>query len=133
MSSDALTDIRGFLVSSTTVTALVPKKDITIGFRKTIDNFPCIIINQISGIDKGYLGYGSSPAGSRNREETYIFSLDIYSRTNRKQTYSIADAIVPLMIVSGSCKKLNDIDMYDDTMSVYRKLQTYTFTKFHLD
>jgi hypothetical protein len=131
MSSDALTDIRGFLVSSTAVTALVPKKDITVGFKKTIDNFPCIIVNQISGIDKGYLGYGL--AGNRTREETFIFSIDIYSRTNRKQTYSIADAIVPLMIVSGSCKKLNDIDLYDDTMSVYRKLQTYTYTKFHSD
>ena len=129
MSSDALTDIRGFLVSSTAVTALVPKKDITIGWRKTIDNFPCIIVNQISGMDKGYLGYGL--AGSRTREETFVFSVDIFSRTNRKQTYSIADAIVPLLIVSGSCRKLNDIDMYDNNLSVYRKLQTYTYTKFH--
>lgn len=133
MSSDALTDIRGFLVSSTAVTALVQKKDIVVGWRKTLDNFPCVIINQIAGNDVGYLGYGASPVGSRNREETYIFSLDIYSRTNRKQTYSIADAIVPLLIVSGSCRKLSDMDMYDDTLNVYRKLQTYTFTKFHID
>ena len=133
MSSDALMDIRGYLVSSTVVTSLVQRKDITVGWRKTLDNFPCIIINQISGIDKGYLGYAASPAGSRNREETYVFTLDIYSRTNRKQTYSIADAIVPLLIVSGSCKKIGDMDMYDDVLSVYRKLQTYTFTKFHED
>jgi len=131
MSSDALTNIRGFLVSSTAVTSFVPKKDITVGRRKTIDNFPCIIINQISGVDKGYLGYGL--AGNRTRKETFVFSVDIFSRTNRKQTYSIADAIVPLLIVSGSCRKLSDIDMYDDTLSVYRKVQTYTYTLFHQD
>ena len=131
MSSDALTNIRGFLVSSTSVTSLVPKKDITVGWRKTIDNFPCIVINQVSGIDKGYLGYGL--AGNRTRQETFVFSLDIYSRTNRKQTYSIADAIVPLMIASGSCKKVGDIDIYDDALSVYRKSQTYTYTLIHND
>ena len=131
MASDALTNIRGFLVSSTAVTSFVPKKDITVGRRKTIDNFPCIIINQISGVDKGYLGYGL--AGNRTRKETFVFSVDIFSRTNRKQTYSIADAIVPLLIVSGSCRKLSDIDMYDDTLSVYRKVQTYTYTLFHQD
>ena len=133
MSSDALTDIRGYLVSSGSVTSLVPKKDITIGWRKTIDNFPCIIIDQISGTETGYLGYRTSVAGSRVREETYLFSLNIYSRTNRKQTYSIADAIAPLLIASGACKKINDMDLYDDERSVYRKLQTYTFTKFFDD
>jgi len=131
MSSDALTDIRGFLVSSTAVTSLVPKKDISVGWRKTIDNFPCVILNQISGTDTGYLGYGL--AGSRTRREEFIFSIDIFSRTNRKQTYSIADAIVPLMIVSGSCRKLSDIDMYDDVLNVYRKVQTYNYTLFHLN
>jgi len=129
MSSDAITDIRGYLASSTSVTALVPKKDITVGWKKTIDNFPCVIVNQVSGIDKGYLGYGL--AGNRTRQETFVFTVDIYSRTSRKQTYSIADAIVPLLIVSGSCKKINDIDMYDDVLSSYRKLQTYTYTRFH--
>ena len=131
MSSDALMDIRGFLVSSIAVTSIVPKKDISVGWRKNIDNFPCVILNQISGIDYGYLGYGL--AGNRTRKETFVFSLDIYSRTSRKQTYSIADAIVPLLIVSGSCKKINDIDIYEDNISAYRKLQTYTYTKFHFD
>jgi len=133
MSSDAMMDIRSYLVSSSTVTSLVPKKDITVGWRKTIDNFPCVIINQVSGTDKGYLGYRTSPAGNRIREEVFLFSIDIYSRTSRKQTYSIADAIVPLMIVSGACKKLSDSDLYDDNLSVYRKLQTYTYTRFHQD
>jgi hypothetical protein len=133
MSSDALTDIRGFLVSSSSVTSIVPKKDISVGWRKTIDNFPCIILNQIGGMDKGYLGYCTTPTGTRNREELYIFTVDIYSRTNRKQTYTIADSVVPLLIASGSCTKVNDIDLYDDNLSVYRKLQTYKYTKFHQD
>lgn len=133
MSSDALIDIRSYIVSSSSVTSLVPKKDITVGWRKTMDNFPCVIINQISGMDKGYLGYRTSPAGSRIREETFVFSIDIYSRTSRKQTYSIADAIVPLLIASGSCKKMNDIDMYEEAFNAYRKLQTYTYTRFSED
>lgn len=131
MSTDAMTNIRNYLVGSSAVTSLVPAKDITTGWKKTLDVFPCIIISQISGIDKGYLGYGL--AGHRTREEKFVFSLNIFSRNSRKQTYDIADVLVPLLIVSGSCKKTNDIDMYEDALSVYRKMQVYEYTLIHSD
>ena len=130
MSSLALTTIRGYILSSS-VTTIVPKKDVTIGYRKTIDNFPCIIITQRAGMDTGFLGYGQ--AGQRTRKEECLFSLDIYSRTSRKQTYDIADILVPVLIASGSCKKVGDIDMYDDSLSVYHKAQTYKYILFHSD
>lgn len=131
MSSVALTNIRGYLASSAAITNIVPKKDISIGHRKTIDNFPCIIINQRGGTDKGFLGYGL--AGSRLRKETILFSLDIYSRTSRKQTYTLSDLIVPIMIASGSCEKLSDNDNYDDELSVYRKTHLFSYTIIHND
>ena len=131
MSSDAMVNIRGYLISSSNVTSKVPAKNIIVGWRKTLSEFPCIVINQISGTDTGFLGYGSPT--NRTRREQCMFSIDIFSRTSREQTYSVADSIVPLLIVSGSCKKVNDVDMYDDSLSVYRKLQTYSYTLFHSD
>ena len=37
MSIDAMTNIRNYLVGSSAVTSLVPAKDITTGWKKTLD------------------------------------------------------------------------------------------------
>jgi len=133
MSSEAFRDIRGYICSTSTITDLVSKSDIKIGWPKVLDSFPCILMTQTGGVDVGYLGYKVAPAGSKFRREETTFQLDIFSTTSRKETYAIADALVPIMIASGGCRKISDVDSYDDEKNVYRKLQSYSFLTFHDD
>jgi len=132
MSLDALLTVRNKLISSSDLTALVPASQIKVGWQKTIDSFPCIIINQAAGNDVGYLGYAASPSGNKVRREQVTVQIDIYSRKSRQNVFEIADEIVPLMISLGSSKD-SDVDDFNDDLSVYRKIQTYTFFKFHDD
>jgi len=133
MSTEAFRDIRGYLCSTSTITDLVDKTDIKIGWPKELDSFPCILITQTGGMDYGYLGYKTAAAGSKFRREETTLQLDIFSTTSRKETYAISDAIVPIMIASGGCRKISDSDTYDSEKNVYRKLQSYSFLMFHDD
>jgi hypothetical protein len=125
MSLDTIKQIRGYMVSSSAITAIVGSNDIKVGWLRTKDQFPCITINQVGGSDVGYLGYNTSAAGSQMREETTMYQIDIYSKDSRLQTLQIADLIVPRMI-SGGCRKDSDVEDYNDEFGIYRKIQTYT-------
>jgi hypothetical protein len=118
--------IRGYLYSSSAVTSKVPKGNILFAWPKTPDKLPCIIINQVAGSDIGFLGYKTSAAGSRNRRSTETYQIDTLSATSRKDTMDVGDAITPLLMVSGNYRKDADIDTYDDGLSAYRKIQTFT-------
>jgi len=132
MSLDTTRLIRGYLVSTSAITILVPSSDIKVGWVRTADQFPCITINQAGGMDVGYLGYNTSSAGSHLREETSRIQLDIYSKNSRLETFQIADEIVPVMI-SGGCRKESDIDDYNDESGLYRKIQIYSIIKHYDD
>jgi len=132
MSLDTTRLLRGYLVSSSTITNLVSTSNIKIGWTRTIDEFPCITITQIGGSDFGYLGYNSSSAGSQLRQELSSIQLDIFSKNSRLETIQIADAIVPVMI-SGGCRKITDIEDYNDELGLYRKIQTYSIIKHYDD
>ena len=132
MSLGATKQIRGYMVSSSAVTAIVSAGDINVGWIRKGDNFPCITINQVSGTDVGYLGYNTSIAGSKMRKETPSFQIDIFSKESRLQTLQIADLLAPLMI-SGGCRQDSDVDDYLDEFGLYRKIQTYTFIKHFED
>lgn len=133
MSLETANQIRGYLNSSTAVTSIIPKGNILYGWPKIVDKFPCIIINQIAGSDYGYLGYKSATVGTRIRRETVTFQVDILSKTSRRELYNVADAVVPLFMVSGNYRKDSEIDTYDDGLSAYRKIQTFTKTVMHDD
>lgn len=133
MSTTAFRDIRGYLCSTSAITDLVSKSNIKIGWPQELDSFPCILITQTGGMDVGSLGYKTAPAGSKFRREEITFQLDIFSTASRKETYTIADALVPIMIASGGCRKISDVDSHDDEKNVYRKLQSYTLLMFHDD
>lgn len=120
----------GYLCSSSSITDLVPKASIKMGWQKTIDSFPCIILTQIGEIDTGYTGYKTSAAGSRLRREEVIIGIDIYSRDSVYETYQIRDVIIPLLRMSGSCKNESDSDLYDDETSIYHKPLTFSVLKF---
>jgi len=132
MSLTALTDIRKYIISSSAITSLVPINKVKVGWTKFKDDFPCIILNQTSGTDYGYLGYGTSTAGSKLRREEFNIQIDIMSKTSRLETIQIADEVVKVLI-SGTCRKESDNDMYDDELGIYRKTQNYSYTKFHED
>jgi len=123
----------GFLSSSSAVTDLVPKNDIKPGWTRTVDSFPCILITQVAGSDTGYLGYKTTVAGSRLRREEPVIQVDIYDRDSMRNVYAIADEIIPLLIVSGACRKDSEMDMFDDEKSLYRKILTFSFTKIRED
>ena len=132
MSSTGMRTIGGYLRSCSAVTDTVAKSEIRYGWPDELEHFPTIIITQVGGTDTGYLGYQSTAAGSRMRREEFSFQLDIISRS-RKQTYDLADTIVPMMIASGACRKDTDIDDFDDTRKIYRKIQTFSMTIHHDD
>jgi len=132
MSLDITKTIRNYLISSTSVTNLVPKSDIKMSFTRLEDSFPCIVITQAGGSDIGYLGYRTAAAGSKIRLEEALLQLDIFSKKSRKETLDIADAVVKTLI-SGGCSKESDIEMYDDETGLYRKTQTYSYKLFHDD
>jgi len=124
--------IRGYLISSSSVTGYVPSRKIKIGWPRELDEFPCIIISQVGGTDLAYLGYGTSDAGSKLREENCSIQIDIYSKNNRLETMQIADEVVKTLI-SGNCTKESDIESFNDELGLYRKIQTYSYTQFHND
>lgn len=133
MSTQSFRDIRSYLCSSSSITNLVPKGSIKIGWPRGIETFPCILLSQVAGSDTGYLGYRTADAGSRVRREDNTIQVDIFSRRSRQETYNISDEVVPLLIASGACRKDADADMYDDEKAVYRKVLTFSFSKMHDD
>jgi len=129
MSYQAILDVRNYLISASTVTSQVGTNAIRAGWPKELDTFPTILLSQSSGVDTGLLGYKE---GGLRREEVSI-QVDIFSNETRKQVLDIGDAIVPIMISTMSAKKTGDVDMYDNDLNVYRKMQTYSFTMEHDD
>jgi len=136
MSLEMFRDIRGWIISSSSVKAISPsvsKSNIKVGWPKSVDSFPCILITQAGGSDFGYLGYRTAAAGSRMRRETSVMQIDIYSRDSRRHTLQLADAITPTLIASSQARKTSDVDTYDDGLSAYRKILSYTISKEHDD
>jgi len=132
MSLDITRRLRGYLISSSSVTAYVPARKIKVGWPRSLDEFPCVILTQTSGTDLGYLGYRTATAGSKLRKETSNIQVDIYSKNSRLETIQIADEIVKVLI-SGNFTKGTDVEYYNDDVGVYRKMQSYSYTQFHDD
>jgi len=126
MSLQEAINIKSYLCSSASIISYVPKGNIQFAWPKTTDKLPCIIINQVAGSDVGYLGYKTSVAGSRNRRSTETYQIDVLSAVGRKDTMDVGDAIIPLLMVSGNYRKDSEIDTYDDGLSAYRKIMTFT-------
>ena len=129
MSYTAILNVRNYLISASTVTSQVGSNAIRAGWPKELDTFPTILLSQSAGVDTGFLGYHN---GGLRREEVSI-QVDIFSKETRKEVLDIGDAIVPVIISSMSAKKTADVDMYDNDLGVYRKMQTYSFTMEHDD
>lgn len=129
---DTIRDIQGYLSSSSAITDLVPIRDIKVGWTKTLDTFPCIIITQAGGTDIGDLGYNTAAAGSKIRRETPIIQINICSRVSALETHQIADEVIPVLI-SGSSRKIGDFDDFNDDYNVNQKILTFSFTNIRED
>ena len=54
------------------------------------------------------------------------FQIDTLSATSKQETFSVGDAIIPLLMVSGNYRKDSEIDTYDDGLNAHRKIQIFT-------
>ena len=127
MSEILYSSVRLLLTQQTDLVNLVPTDDIRIGFMVEADNFPCITITQTGGSCYGYLGYGTSAAGSKQRRDNRTFQIDIYSRSGMLDLQQISDK-VDIALMSGSgFRKINDNDTYEEGIHAHRKVQTWAF------
>ena len=133
MSYTAIKNIRSYLCSSSSITNIVDKNNIRVGWVPLVESFPSIIIHQVGGEDWGYLGYKTSPQGSRVRRELSSIQIDILSNKSVSEILQIADAIVPIMIASGNARKVGDSEDFDDDRKIYMKSHIYDLTMFHDD
>lgn len=132
MSYTTLLELRNALVSSSELTSLVDDEDIQVGWKRELTDFPCIIISQAGGVDYGYLGYSTSPSGSKlSREESY-YQIDIYSRTSMKNILDIYGILREILIKLGY-RKTADNDAFEIEYNAFRKITTWRKVTFHND
>ena len=132
MTIDTLSTLRNNLIADSAVSGLVSSTSIKVGWQGEITTFPSIILYQTGGTDVGYMCYNTQTAGNKLRLETSNITVDVLSRTSMYHTYQIADAIVPVMI-SGGCRKVQDVDLYDDEMKSHRKVLTFRTSRHQND
>jgi len=127
MSETSYSSTRKLLTDRTDLTTLVPANSIKMGFMLEPDVYPCVTITKTGGTSWGYLGYGSSPAGSKMRRANYTFQIDIYSRSGLLHLEKISDQVILALMSGNSYRLVSDTDWYEDGISAYRKIQTWTF------
>jgi len=126
MSLAVIKDIRDSLIQNSDLTNLVTSENIQVGWKRELQDFPCIIITQSSGVDTGYLGYSTSPSGSRTSKEQTSFQIDIYSRKSLKETYDILDVMKKILKKKGY-SKTSDNDTWVEDYKAYRKITTWRY------
>lgn len=132
MSVNTTRQVYGWLVSSSSVTSLIPQNDIKIGYPRVEDNFPCITITPAGGVSYGYLGYGTANTGSKIRRENSIIQIDVWSKNGFYETDNVSEEITKVMI-SGTCREQSANNFYNDETGLYRRNMSYSYVYFHDD
>ena len=125
MTETLYSSARNLLVNSSEVTNLVPAKNITVGFTQEPISYPCISITKVAGSDLGYLGYSTSAAGSKMRKSSNSVQIDIYNRDSLLSSQIIGRAVTQTLLDGLSCKKVSEVDIYEENLKAYRKIQTW--------
>ena len=138
MSYQGKLEFRSALTNDSTLTSTVPSGSITVAFNKDDWSSPCISIYQVGGQEKALVGYNSAPSGSKEKQETCIMQLDIYSRTSVTETEQIADLISDVLTPDyGTLQglvKTSDLDsFYDSSLEAYHKIVTWSFFRYSND
>lgn len=133
MSYYAYSSTRHILINYTPLVSLVPASNIIIGYGKVRDKFPCVTLSQVGGDSYGRLGYNTSIEGTKDRIDTWMMQIDIYERDNIEDLELISDEIQKALLSGSICRKVGDVDGYEDVYNAYRKTQTYTVSKLFMD
>ena len=127
MSEIAYSSARKLLIQHAPLTTLVPSSNIKIGFSLEPEVYPSISITQVGGSMFAYTGYGTSPHGSKMKRENRIFQVDIYSRSGLLYLQQISEEVDEALISGSGFRKINDNDIFEDSLNAHRKIQTWTF------
>ena len=123
----AYSSIRRVLTEDSAVSSQVSSSDIRVGYSLTLESYPCVTIQKIGGGTYGLLGFGTSPAGSKNRWEDRLFQIDIFSQVSIEELELIADNVMKALISGCSgARMLSDAGGYDDGYQAWRSIQTWS-------
>ena len=133
MSLDVEQSLHNLLVSSTAITNLVSISNIRMGVQKTTPtSYPCILITQVGGSDIPYLGYSSSPSGSRFGVENVSYQIDIFNQTSPKKNLDIYDVMkIPLM--TDGFVKSSDNSILEEELDAFRQITRWSKIQSHSD
>lgn len=127
MSYIAYSSARNLLVNDSTITSYIPAAYIRVGYTTDTLVSPSITIHQAGGNTWGYLGYGTTSAGSRIRGEVSTIQIDVFHTWNLLSSQRIGDAIDKALIFNGWYRKINDRDEYLEELDCYNKSQLWTY------
>jgi hypothetical protein len=133
MSYSAYSSMRHLLIQDSKISSQVGVSNIRVGFGNLSDSYPCITLSQAGGESYGYLGWGTSPHGSKLSRDNNSFQVDVYSRDSIQELEQICDNIKPALLsgnISGNgLRKINDNYMWEDSLHAHRKILTWTFSE----
>ena len=126
MSELAYSSTRMLLINNTNVTNYVPVGNIRLGFTRENVKDPSVSMTLVGGGTWAYLGQGTSVVGSKTRRESRLFQLDIYTSSGMRHLQTIGDGIDTALISGTGYRKLNDNDVFENGLQMYRKIQTWS-------
>jgi len=126
-------ELYDLLTNSSTITGLVSTSNIRMGTQKTSPtSYPCIIVTQVGGSDKGYIGYGATASGSKFGVENVSYQIDIMNQTSPKENVDIYDVMkVPLM--TNGYMKTSDNSILEQELDAFRKITRWSKIQGHTD
>lgn len=127
--------MRQILLNDGRVTDLT--SNIVVGYRREHDSYPVITIHRVGGNSFGKLGYQTSAAGSKERNVTSLFQIDIFHRDTIEDVEKIDDAIQKA-IMSGTSTSVgarmqSNPSGWDETFQAYRITQTWMYNEIVSD
>lgn len=129
MSYSAYSSMRNLLIQDSNISSQVGVSNIRVGFGNLSDSYPCITLSQAGGESYGYLGWGTSPHGSKLSRDNNSFQVDVYSRTSVEDLENICDNVRVALLSGGTLRKVNDNYMWEDSLHAHRKILTWTFSE----
>lgn len=125
--------IYSILTASTPITNLVSASNIKMGVQKTTpSSYPCIVVTQAGGSERVYMGYGSSPSGSKFAVEDASYQIDIMNQQSPMKNLDIYDVMkIPLM--SNGFTKISDNSILEEELDAYRQITRWSVKKGHTD
>jgi len=119
--------------SSSLITLIESTSNIKMGVQKTTPtSFPSIVVAQVGGSERVYIGYGASASGSKFAIEDASYQIDIYNQTSPRTNLLIYNAMkMPLM--SNGYTKTSDNSILEEELDAFRQITRWSKIKSHTD